>query len=287
MCVYGREREVEQLAYARPGAVVLAGDPGVGKSVVLAAAQVRAESDGAVAPAPVTIRRSPAALQIALLDGLGAAVALLVRNEGLARTAGRHVADAARRMAKTRLDDLASAVGKVLLGAVRARLGGEVAGAIEEFARELTTSVDERLAARISSAGDSDVIDMIAGFAAETAALADDRDVLLALDNAERLDEDDVRRLADLVDLLPDRVMIRLAYATADESAQAHLDALREAGAAVVELDGLDPGLVAAWLADEGVPASMLSETMRVTAGYPLHVQDAVDALKAGAAWPT
>ena len=169
--MYGRERAVEQLACSQPRAIVLAGDPGVGKSLVLAAGQARAGTAGAVAPAPVTIRRSPAALQITLLDALGAAVALLALDEGLARTAARHVTDAARRMAKARLDELASAAGKVLLGAVRARLGSEVAGAIEEFAHDLSTSVDERLAARFSAAGDGDVIEVIAGFAAEVAAL--------------------------------------------------------------------------------------------------------------------
>jgi len=280
--MYGRERTVEQLACGQPRAAVLAGDPGVGKSLVLAAGQARADTAGAVAPTPVAIKRSPAALQIALLDALGAAVALLARDEGLARTAASHVADAARRMAKARLDELASAAGKVLLSAVRARLGSDVAGAIEEFARDLSTSVDERLAARISAAGDGDVIEVIASFATEVAALAGDRDVLLALDNAERLDEDDVRRLADLFTLLPDRVVVRLAHATADESAQERLDDLREAGATVVVLDGLGPDLVARWLADEGVPAGMLGETMRVTGGYPFHVQDAIAALKAG-----
>jgi hypothetical protein len=229
--MYGREREVEQLACSQPPGVVVAGDPGVGKSVVLAAGQARAAAAGAVAPAPVLIRRSPAALQIALLDALGAAVALMARDEGLARTAARHVADAARRMAATRLDELGSAAGKVLLGAIWARLGDEIAGAIEEFARDLGASVDERLAARISAAGDGDVIEVIAGFAAEAAALAGDRGVLLALDKAERLDDDDVRRLADLLTLLPDRVVVRVAYATADESAQERLDDLREAGA--------------------------------------------------------
>jgi hypothetical protein len=280
--VYGRERTVEQLARARLRALVLAGDPGVGKSEVLAAAQVRAAAGGAVAPTPVTIRRSPAALQIALLDALGAAVALLARDEGLAKTAARHVADAARRMAKARLDELGSAAGKMLLSAMRAKLGSEIADAIEEFVRDLSTSVDERLAARISAAGDGDVIEVIAGFAAEVAALAGDRDVLLALDKAERLDKDDVRRLADLFTLLPDRVMVRLAYATADQSAQEHLDVLQEAGATVVMLDGLGPDLVARWLADDDVPAGMLGEIMRVTGGYPLHVQDAIAALKAG-----
>ena len=162
--MYGREREVEQLAYAEPSAVVLAGDPGVGKSLVLAAGQARADATGAVAPAPVTIKCSPAALQIALLDALGAAVSPLAHDEGLARTAVRHVADAARRMAKVRLDELASDAGKVLLGAVRARLRSEVAGAIEEFVRDLSTSVDGRLAARISAAGDGDMIEVIARF---------------------------------------------------------------------------------------------------------------------------
>jgi hypothetical protein len=124
------------------------------------------------------------------------------------------------------------------------RLGSDVADAIEEFAHDLSTSVDERLAARISAAGDGDVTEVIAGFAAEAAALAGDRDVLLSLDNAERLDEDDVRRLADLLTLLPDRVAIRLAYATADQSAHELLDPLQEADnlAPAIGLAGMPSG---------------------------------------------
>lgn len=43
---------------------------------------------GAVAPMPVTIKCSPAALQIVLMDALGAAMAFLPRDEGLAWTGG-------------------------------------------------------------------------------------------------------------------------------------------------------------------------------------------------------
>jgi hypothetical protein len=45
-CMYGREREVKQLACAQPRAVVLAGDPRVGKSMVLAAGQAQADAAG-------------------------------------------------------------------------------------------------------------------------------------------------------------------------------------------------------------------------------------------------
>jgi hypothetical protein len=225
------------------------------------------------------IRKSPAALQLALLGG---AVALLSRDEGMARTAARHLADAARRMATTRLDDLGAAAGKMVLGVVRERVGGPAADAIGEFVRDLSTSVDERLAARISAVGDGEVMDVIAGFAEETAKLAPDRDVLLFLDQAERLDQDDIRRLADFIGRLPGRVGIRLAYATVDSSAQASLDDLGEAGAAVTVLAGLDPEQVAAWLANTGVPAGMLGEVMRVTGGYPFHVLDAIDAVRDG-----
>jgi hypothetical protein len=179
--MYGREQEVERLVDARSRIVMLAGDPGVGKSQVLTAAQACANIVGAVADPSVTVRRSPAALQIALLEALGSAVALLARDEGLARTAARYLADAARRMADARVDQLASAVGKMLLGIVRARLGGPVADAVEEYAQALSSSVDERLAARISSAGDGDVIDVLAGFAMEVTDLAGDREVVLGL----------------------------------------------------------------------------------------------------------
>lgn len=69
--MYGRDDVVRRLACAQPRGVVLAGDSGTGKSTVLSAAQACAGTAGIVAPAPVTIRTSPAALQLALLDAGG------------------------------------------------------------------------------------------------------------------------------------------------------------------------------------------------------------------------
>jgi hypothetical protein len=279
--VFGRESVTHQLAWAKDKVSLLLGDAGVGKSTVLAAAQ-QARRDDAVVPSPIQLTNSPGGLQLALLEALGAAVADLATNETAARRAGRVLADAGRRLAEARLGGLRAAVANRLLDIVGARLGETTADLIRDFAAELRTSVDEQLAARISAASDKDVIDLIVSLSRDVEALADGKQIILALDDAHRLGEDDLRRLADLVVDLPAGTSLRASFTTWDSESRSRAEWLIAEGVGPINLLGLSFEAVTEWLIDQELPSKYAGEIIRVTAGYGLHVAAAIGLLHSG-----
>lgn len=117
MAVYGREAVVEALARSRAPVTVLSGDSGVGKSTVLAAAQEAAGE--AVAPLPRTIPRSGGALQFALLQALGDAVAAYVTAQGRAREVAGYIVEIGDRLALEGSREITKVIGRELLAFVR------------------------------------------------------------------------------------------------------------------------------------------------------------------------
>ena len=278
--MYGREAQLTRLVHSRARVTVVSGDLGTGKSELLNAARSVVET--AVAPQLITVNRNPGALQTALFDGLGAAVAILASDESAARAIGRHLADATKRFARTRLADLSSAVGHVLLDAVRRHAGNTVANLVQDYVDDVRTSVDERLARRITGSADPDVIDMFVELATEVSAFACHRDVILTLDNLERLTDDSLRRVADLVEKLPDGVFLRGAHVMSNAAAHDRIDQLRTAGADHISLQGIDESAITQWLKAEGLPMTRARAVLRTTAGYPLYVADALRLLQLG-----
>jgi hypothetical protein len=277
MVPVGREQDIRDLV-ARPERVVLlAGDTGVGKSEVLGAAQD--QSGTALAPAPVSLRSAPGALQRGLLESLAAAIAEVTADQSTAERVGQIVVAAAGRVADVQLKELASGVGRQLLGIVSSRVSPELASLIGSFAQQLVTTVDAELSARINNAGDRDVVDLVCGFASEVLALADGRDLILALDNGDLLDESDRRRVSDLSSLLPDGVTVRVAFSTWSAQTRDQVDELVQHGVDVVELDGLDETAVRDWIVASGLPGNWAVQVHRVTNGYALHVAAAIDLL--------
>jgi hypothetical protein len=178
-----------------------------------------------------------------------------------------------------RLKDLASGVGRHLLGIVSTRVSPELAALLSTFAHQLVTTIDSELAARINNASDPDVVDLVCGFASEVRALADGRDLALALDDGDRLDEGDRRRIADLSSQLPDGVVVRLAFSTWSAQTRDQVDELTQRGVKSVELKGLNETAVREWLLSSGLPGEWASEVWRTTNGYALHVAAALDLL--------
>jgi hypothetical protein len=277
MALAGRDQDIRELV-ARPAKVVLlAGDSGVGKSEVLRAAQ--GDSGTALAPAPVSLRSAPGSLQRGLLESLAAAVAEVTADQSAAERVGRLVVAAAGRVADVQLKDLASGVGRQLLGIVSSRVSPEFATLLGSFAQQLVTSIDSELSARINNAGDRDVVDLVCGFASEVRALADGRVLVLGLDDGDRLDESDRRRLSDLASFLPDGVIVRVAYSTWSAQTRDQVDELVQHGVDVVELEGLDEAAVGEWLVAAGLPGDWAPQVHRTTNGYALHVAAAIGLL--------
>lgn len=279
--LYGREEQIAAASSATSTVVLIGGDQGTGKSELLSVLQQRTGED-VIAPVPVSVARHPAALQVALLDSLGAAVALIAEDVGTARLVADQLVDAARRLAGTRLADIKGAVGQFVLDSVRRKLGPTITDVMEDYASELRSSTEDRLLARITAAADPDVIEVFAELANDVSGIHGGRDIFLALDNLERLTDDDMRRLADLVGRLPDRVHVLGTYATSSTDAIQRLDVVRAAGCGFVQLDGLTATAIQDWLLSENLDLGVTDQLMRVTAGYPMYVADGIGLLHSG-----
>jgi hypothetical protein len=282
MAIYGREDSISALTRSRAPVTLVTGDSGVGKSAVLAAAQQASED--ALAPPPLTIPYSGGALQQALLKALGEAVSDYVTAQGRVREVAGHIVAVADRLALEGAQELAKVIGKELLAVVRGRIGDDVGRAFVEYLGELKSTVDERLAARLTAAVDPGVAGLVLDFAAEVGDFVGDQQVVLALDAGERLTEGDVRLLADLADRLPDRLQLRLGFSTHTDRERGQVEFLLGSGDSIAEqhVPGLDVGSIATWLVDAGLDPGAAAEVVRVTGGYALHVGDLIAHLRQG-----
>lgn len=275
--LFGRRELLDRLAASTDPVTLLVGDSGTGKTAVLEELQAEAT---AIAPGPVQVARAPGSLQIGLLDGLAAAVSLMVDDMTAAERVGRLIVDAVDRVADSRFKDLRAAVGKHLLSLVRARVGDEMADLLAGFGSAVTVSAEESLAARITAASDGEVVDQIVSFAGEVVELAGESGVQVALDDLDRLDDGDLRRLADLADRLPPGFKIRGAFTTWHATSRQGFETLQLGGAQSVPISGLSERDVAAWLHSEDLDDRLTPSVMAATNGYPVHVADAIALLR-------
>jgi hypothetical protein len=281
MTIYGREDLVGMLARSTAPVTLLTGDSGVGKSTVLAAAQQTTQD--ALAPAPRRVPHSGGALQYALLQALSDAMSTYVEERGRARELVDHVVEVADRLTSEGAQELTKVAIRELLALVRGRLGDDAGKAVTAYLEQLSSTVDERLVARLGAAVDSGVAGLVLDLAAEICGFVGDQQIRLALDAGERLREEDVRLLADLSERLPEQLRLLLAFSTHTDAQQQRVEFLVGSDSIVEQpVPGLDADSIARWLADEGLDPGAASEIARVTGGYGLHLGDLIAHLKQG-----
>jgi hypothetical protein len=277
MGLHGRKELLAQLRSSSGSVTLLVGDSGTGKSAVLNDLQ---RTSLAIAPGVVQVRHSPGGLQLALLEGLAAAVSLLTSDRSAVQKFGDRVLEAASKAADLRVKDLRRAVGKHFLGLVRARVGDDIADLIADFAKGLSTSGEESLAARISTVGDSDVISEIVMLATEVKGLAEGQEIHLAFDDLDRLHEEDLCRFEDLCSALPEGVFLFGSFTTWDLSSRERAERLQLNGSKSVAIGGISAKDLRTWLLEEGLDPDLTDLVLTATNGYPAHVSDAVSILK-------
>lgn len=281
MALYGRDDILEHLARAssRASVTMLTGDSGVGKSAILDGVQVIDSLRGIVAPSPTRLTLGGGALQRGLLEQLASAASALVSNVGLAERLGETIAAGARQIAADNGRELAIVVGKELLALARGKVGEGVGRPFTRYVQDLTSTSEHTLRTRIQAV-DADVLATLIAFLEEVVRIAR-RPVVLALDNGERLREEELRQLADLSERLPEDAAIRVAY-TVTESNQSHLRMLADVGVLQIDVPALTDGSIGDWLADVGLDVGLASAVRRVTGGYALFVDNAIGVLRAG-----
>jgi hypothetical protein len=259
--------------------VLLSGDSGVGKSAVLDAAQAIDSQRGIVAPSRTRLSRAGGALQRGLLEQLASAAGALISDVSVAERVAETIADAARQIAADKGQELAIVVGKELLALVRFRIGESVGRPFTRYVQDLASSSEHTLRARIQAV-DADVLATLIAFFQQVVGIAG-RPVILALDDGERLGEEDVRQLADLGERLPVGAAVRVAY-TVKGTNQHLLQILSDAGILRIDVPALTEAAIAEWLADAGLEAGLASVVRRATSGYALFVDNAIGILRDG-----
>jgi hypothetical protein len=222
--------------------------------------------------------------------------------EGRIARWGRIFTTAAAKTADARVRGMVTAAGGFLLGLLRARLGDEFADIVESVGGQLRASQDERLAARIASESDADALAAFCLLAAEMQELIAGR-LVLSIDRAERLADDDFRYLLDLFEQIPVEVHLLIAHSARSPEDTRRVRLIKESivqhstpsttdtdpppqKMAVITLAGLTSEEVATWMRRRNLDPSPaiggLEEVMRVTAGYPLYVDLALTAIERG-----
>ncbi|SFB32062.1 hypothetical protein SAMN05192575_107154 [Nocardioides alpinus] len=252
---------------------IVSGDSGAGKTALLGIA-ASDESTAAVHSSVITLQRRAGSLQLALMQALASILEARAAEEGSLERLSRMLARASTKVVEARLRDLAMGASAMLFGWVKDKLGDTVGCALEDLAHELATTSTDEFAARISAGADRDVVDTFLALAAEIQAYVG-APLVLSLDGAERLGEDDRRILLDIASAPLGPVRLRVALALASEDASAWALQLREVGAADVRLHGLDADAVSSWADDSGVPID-IGRMMRVTGGMPVYVDAAL-----------
>lgn len=279
--LYGRTQEIRQLSDTVAGFVIVSGDAGIGKSALLDHLADGTDPSEIIASPLIRVRHSGGALKYALLESLQHVVEGMIDEQGDTRTIASHLVDAAKRLANDKARELPKVIGRVLLGAIRDRIGSEAADVLAEYIADLQVSYEEDLSARLAAEADRDTVNVLIAFIAEVQVFAR-RPVVFSLDSGERLSEQELALLADLCEELPPSVGVRFGFSTPDADSRNKVDDLIVAGASEVRLGSLGLNDVREWIESRGLDPKMASEVMRLTDGYPLYVQDVIAALKRG-----
>ena len=264
----------------RTGPVVLVtGDTGTGKSSVLQSSI--AEYPNAVLAPPVSVCMfDSGALQSAVLDALSVALASAQVGQAKWRELGKRLQHATREAAVEVGKGLAKAVIEEVVELAKARLGQNVGQGLIKFLKSLKKDDNQALRQTLRTQSDSNVVRLLVRLAEEVAG-AVNRDIVITLDEGNRLSEDDQRILASVAAEPAKRVRIVIAWSTAEVDSLDGLARLRKLGLAEVKVGGLGREDIGRWLAASGF-AAHADDVYALTAGYPLLVEGLVAHLRSG-----
>ncbi|GAA3134333.1 hypothetical protein GCM10020255_008920 [Rhodococcus baikonurensis] len=178
--------------------VVITGDSGTGKSSILADHQIElSRGAAAIAPPPVTCAFDSGALQVAILDGLVTALVTSMVDRTAWRNIQNRLDTAGKEMVAEVGKSLAKAVTQEVMALVKARIGEHAGEGLAAFFKGLRQDTTADLRRDLQSRSDTNVVKLLVRLCDEVAT-ALKRDVVLAIDECQRLTEDDQRALASL-----------------------------------------------------------------------------------------
>nr|WP_141215954.1 MULTISPECIES: hypothetical protein [unclassified Rhodococcus (in: high G+C Gram-positive bacteria)] len=273
--------ELDHLLTLSNPVLVLTGDTGTGKTALLDAHQ-QARSDGSsLAPQPVACTWDGGALQVAVLDALASALSAAVADATMWRQIQHRLETASKQMAIEVGKSLAKAVTQELMAQVKARLGEHAGEGITAFAKGLRQDNTADLRRDLKTRSDTNMVKFLARTCDEVAA-ALDCVLTIAIDECQRLSDNDQRALATLALAPPTRARFLLAWSSAAHHPQDGLSRLREAGCGEVVVGGLDRAGVEHMLTRARIDTSNIDRVLFLSNGYPLIVEGLAGQLRSG-----
>jgi hypothetical protein len=271
--------EVWQVVTRTGSVVLVTGDTGTGKSSVLQST-VAEYSNAVLAPPVAVCLFDSGALQSAMFDVLAAAIASAQPGQAKWRDLAKRLRHATHEAAIEVGKGLAQAVIEEVVELAKARLGENVGQGLLKFLKALKKEESQDLRRTLRTQSDSSIVRLLVRVADEVAAVVG-RDIVITLDEGNRLSEDDQRILASIAAQPAKRARIVIAWSTAEVDSLPGLTRLRKLGLAEVQVAGLSRGDVERWLAADGM-GEHTDDVYSLTLGYPLLVEGLVAHLRSG-----
>lgn len=261
--------------------IVVSGDTGTGKSSILGAHQTHRAAGGVIAPPPTTCSWDGGALQVAILEGLVSALSTSILDRTLWRKVQHRFDMASKQMAAELGKSFAKAVTQELLALVKGRLGEHVGEGAAAFIKGLRRDTTEEMRRDLQTRSDSNVVKLLVRLCDEVASVLK-RDLILAIDECQRLTDDDQRTLASLVLAPPKRAQLVLGWSSAAHHPQVGLARLREAGCGEAVVDGLNHAGVRSMLTRAGLSTTHTDRVHFLSNGFPLIIEGLIGQLRSG-----
>ncbi|ORM38273.1 ATP-binding protein [Williamsia sp. 1135] len=261
--------------------VLLTGDSGTGKTSILQACQTELRRDHLAAPAPVTCKFDSGALQLAILNALSVALAEGSADKATWRRLRHRLGEATRKTAVDIGKNLGKAVTQELMSLVKSRIGEHAGEGIGAFIKNLRTDSEEALRRDLRARSDENVVRLLIALADSTAAVLGSG-LVLALDECQRLTDEDHRILASMVLDPPKRARLIIAWSTADDESRRGLTRLREQACTEITVSGMTDTEVQQWVRDAHLDEAAASRIFALSNGYPLVVEGLIRQLRSG-----
>ncbi|MBP1054481.1 ATP-binding protein [Rhodococcus qingshengii] len=262
--------------------VVITGDSGTGKSSILADHQIElSRGAAAIAPPPVTCAFDSGALQVAILDGLVTALVTSMVDRTAWRNIQNRLDTAGKEMVAEVGKSLAKAVTQEVMALVKARIGEHAGEGLAAFFKGLRQDTTADLRRDLQSRSDTNVVKLLVRLCDEVAT-ALKRDVVLAIDECQRLTEDDQRALASLCIAPPKRARFVIAWSSAAHEARTGLTRLRDTGCGEIVVGGLSRADVETMLNRAGVTSANTDRVYFLSSGFPIIVEGLIGQLRSG-----
>lgn len=206
--------EVWQVVTRTGPVVLVTGDTGTGKSSVIQAT-TKQYPNTFVAPPVAVCMFDSGALQVAMFDVLATALATAQPGQAKWRDLAKRLRHATREAAIEVGKALADAVIEEVVELAKARLGENAGQGLLKFYEAMKKDGSADLRRTLRTQTDSNVVRLLMRTGEEVAAVAG-RDIVITLDEGNRLSDDDQRILASIATQPAKRIRIVIAWSTAE-----------------------------------------------------------------------